>query len=432
MRLMTFGSAIAITLLGFLIAWQFVNPAPPRTITIATGHADGAYFLFAERYRELLAAEGIGLEIRETAGSVENLQLLADESARVDLAFVQGGTATETESAGLTSLGSLYYEPLWVFYRGTDRLARLTGLDGKRIAIGEPGSGTHAVALTLLEDNFIDTRSGNILPLGGRDAAQALWRGDVDTAFFVASASSPLIQELLHRDDTRLMSFARAQAYSRLHPFLSATILPEGIIDLQANIPPQDTDLLAPTANLVVHNDFHPALASLWLQIATRIHGSGSLFAQPGDFPNTHNLEFPLNDEARRYYRHGPSFLQRYLSFWTANLIDRMKVMLVPLLTLMIPFIKIMPPAYRWQVRKKIYRWYVELRALDINHPENEPAARNRSRLQQLDSLEEEVRKVSVPLSYSDELYNLRLHIGLVREKLLGSRQVAGETDLNQ
>jgi TRAP transporter TAXI family solute receptor len=420
MRLITFGSALLLTLIGFAVAWQFVNPAPPHTLVIATGQMDGAYYLFAQHYREQLAQDGIELEIRTTAGSIENIELL--KSNKVDLAFVQGGTGSATDAGILTSLGSLYYEPLWVFYRGEQTLSRITELQNRRIAIGEPGSGTHAITSMLLGDNFIDPGTDSIQAIGGAAGAQALLEGDIDALFLVAAPAAPLVQNLLHRQDIRLMSFARAGAYTRLHHFLTTVTLPEGVIDLQANIPPRDTVLLAATANLAVRDDFHPALVSLLLQVATVTQATGSLFEQSGSFPNSANLEFPLDDDARRFYKHGPPLLQRYLPFWTASLIDRLKIMLVPLLTLLLPLGKIMPPAYRWRVRKKIYRWYRELQALDTTSSASQSGAALELLLQKLDQLEEDVRKVSVPLSYADELYSLRLHIGLVRDKLLASR----------
>ncbi len=419
--LKTFAPAVAITIIGFVIAYQFVDPAPPGSIVIATGAEEGAYFLYARRYREQLAADGIELELRNSAGSVENLRLLEDASGQVDLAFVQGGVAT-ADAPGLVSLGSLYHEPLWVFYRGEQTVTRLPELLGRRIAIGEEGSGTRAIALTLLEDYAIERGADSLLPLGGRAAAQALLNAEVDAAFFVAGPDAPLIQELLYADTVRLMSFARSAAYARRYHFLSAITLPEGVIDFDANIPAQDTQLLAPTANLVARNDFHPALVSLVLQAVSRVHGGGDLFVPPGTFPAPRYLDLALDQDARRYYEHGPPFLQRYLPFWAASLVDRLKIMLVPLLTLLIPLFKIMPPAYRWQVRKKIYRWYRELQALDIVHPGAETAARLDDCLVQLDRIEDEVRKVEVPLSYADELYSLRLHLDLVRKHLRGAR----------
>jgi len=418
MHIKTFGPAILIALAGCFIAWQFVNPAPPDTITIATGQQGGAYVLFAERYREILAREDITLNILETAGSVENLGLLEEDPLSIDIAFVQGGSAARPPAQGLVSLASLYYEPLWVFYRDDAELTRITQLQHKRIASGEPGSGTQSVTRTLLQGNGLDDAQLTQLPVGDEAAVSALLDGKADAAFLVASVESPLVQQLLRTPGIRLMSFERAEAYTRQHHFLSRITLPEGVIELQENIPAQDTTLLAATANLVTHEDFHPALVGLLLQAAEEIHGGGSLFAGPDTFPNQQNLEFPLDSGARRYFRFGPPFLQRFLPFWTANLIDRIKIMLIPLLALLIPLMKVMPPTYRWQVRKKIYRWYSELQALDFEHPEALPAETIRASVQKLDDIEEEVRKVKVPLSYSDELYNLRLHIEMVRNKL--------------
>ena len=418
MRLMTFATAVIIALAGFLLAWQFVNPPPPRTIVIATGQQDGAYYLFAERYRERLAAEGIDLQILETAGSIENLGLLEDENSGVDLAFIQGGVGTHSKSESLVSLASLYYEPIWMFYRGDEIIDRLTALSGKRISAAEEGSGTRAVASTLLEANQLDTAPDALLAVETRAAEAMLKEGNLDAAFFVASPQSKLVQRLLREDNVHLMSFGRATAYTRTHHYLSQVTLPEGVIDLKANIPIQDTTLLAATANLVATENFHPALVSLLLQIASEVHGGGDIFEKSGEFPNANNLEFPLDNDAAQYFEYGPPFLQRYLSFWTANLIDRLKIMLVPLVTLLIPLFKVMPPAYRWRVRKKIYRWYRELKLLDIDNPELESDENLQHLLTRLEAIEDEVRQVSVPLSYADELYDLRLHIGLVRSKL--------------
>ncbi len=416
-----YGPALLAALIGFWIAYQFVQPAPPDRIVVTTGGKEGAYYMFAQQYREILARNGITLDIRNSHGSVENIERLQAKTA--DLAFVQGGTSRSTNPQDLFSLSSLYYEPLWVFYRGDDELTRLINLRGKRLAVGPEGSGTRFVALQLLKDNGVAGPPTVVSSLGGQKAANALLSGDVDGAIFVASLRAPIVQKLLTAPDLRLMSFERAEAYTRRHRYLSSVPLPQGVVDLEKNIPPVDTILIAPTANLVVRKDFHPALADLLLQAATEIHGSGDVFERGGEFPSAKYLEFPLSKEAERYYKHGPSFLQRYLPFWAATLVQRMVVMLIPLVALLFPLFKIVPPTYRWRVRSRIYRWYKDVKAVDMGFEGDWSPERLSVYLTELDRIEDEVNKIPTPLAYADKLYDLRMHINLVRERLTGARK---------
>ncbi len=418
-QLKIFGPAFLVAIIGFWIAYQFVAPAPPDNIVISTGRKDGAYYLFAEEYRDILGRSGITLEIRTSAGSVENIKRLEAKEGGVDLAFVQGGTKRPQGSGNLVSLGSLYYEPLWVFYRGGKAVKRLPELVGKKIAIGEPGSGTRPVALQVLKDNAMGQSPTPVSSVGGKAAASMLLRGDVDAAFFIASPRSATIHQLLLASDIRLMSFDRAEAYARIHRYLSRVTLPQGVIDLHRNIPPADATLIAVAANLVVRQDFHPALIDLLLQTATKVHGTGNLFERPGEFPSPMYLEFPLSNEAARFYRRGPSFLRRYLPFWAATFIDRMIVMLIPFFALLIPLIRILPPTYRWRVRSRIYRWYKNVQAVDVGLRDEQSPERLGELMAELDRIEGELSKISVPPAYADQLYTLRVHINLVRGKLL-------------
>jgi TRAP transporter TAXI family solute receptor len=408
-----------LALAGFLIAYQFVDPAPPRSLTIASGPEDGAYARFADRYRDILAAEGIELKIRHTRGSLENLRLLG--SAAVDVAFVQGGTGGEIDpGASLYSLGSLYFEPGWLFYRGEQAMERITELKGKRLAIGEPGSGTRALALTLIRDNGLDGEGIELVESRGQAAAQALGAGEIDAAFFVSGADSPTIEALIRNPDLRLMSFRRGRAYARSHPFISEVLLPEGLVDMRANIPDRDVHLLAPAANLVVRQALHPALQDLLVQAAKRVHGRGDWFERKDRFPAPDLLVFPLSPEAERFYEHGPPLLQRYLPFWAATLADRLKVMLLPALVILLPLIRAMPPIYRWRMRAKIYRWYRALEEVErLQRKGMDEAGRARGR-RELERIEAEVRRVHVPLSFAAQAYDLRMHIRLVRDALLG------------
>ena len=419
--LQIYGPALLITLVGFIVAYQFVAPAPPKHIVIATGRPDGAYYGFGLRYRELLAERGITLSVRETSGSLENLRLLA--SAQVDIALVQSGTGNAAETPDLMSLGSLYYEPLWVFSRADYPLTHFHQLRGMRLAIGEKGSGARAVAMQLLAANQLSEAATERFDLGGREAVEALRTGRVDAAFFVASPRSPLIQSLLEADDLAPMNFIRAPAYTRVYRYLSKVVLPEGVIDLAANIPVHDIALLAPTANLVARKNFHPALVDLFLQVATRIHRPGGIFEEYDQFPSPRFVDFPLSKDAQRFYEYGPSLLDRFLPFWAATLIDRMKVMILPLLTLLFPLFKIVPPTYRWRVSYRIYRWYRELNAVDMALETHRSEADIDKYLAELERIENDVRHINVPLSYSGSLYNLRLHIDLLQAKVLKARQ---------
>jgi len=409
-----FGPAILITLLGFILAYQFVDPAPPDHIRIATGEKSGAYYLFARQYQQALAREGIDLQIVTTAGSLENIRLL--QQGQVDIAFVQGGLANASGDDELESLGSFYYEPLWLFHRLNPAPAYLTGLRGRKIAIGRQGSGTRALAGQLLVDNRLADDNATLLPIGGQEAASRLLQGELDAAFFVASPESPLVQRLLLSDQVRLMNFQRAAAYTRRHHFLSRVLLPQGLVDLERDIPRQDIALLATTANLVSRPDLHPALIDLLIYSGGQIHGNGGWFEPTGKFPTPDLVDFPLSGEATQFYKRGPSFLQRYLPFWAATLLDRLKVLLLPLVALMIPLFKIMPPLYRWRIRSRIYPWYRDVLAIDRRMEQHDLDADQA--LTDLTAIEREVARVSVPLSFAEELYDLRLHISLVRERL--------------
>ncbi len=413
-----YGPLLLVMLAGFVVAYQFVEPAPPRTLTLATGGVDGAYHLYGQRYRDLLAQDGITVELRNTAGSIENLALLRD--GEVDVALVQGGLATPADAESLEALASLYHEPLWVFHTLGESLVDLRGLQGRHLAVGAEGSGTRAIALALLARNGIDAVGAVLRDAGGAAAAEALRGGVVDAAFFVAAPNAPLIAELLRDPDLQVLGFTRAAAYAREFDYLSRVTLVAGQVDLARGIPDTDVPLLAPTANLVAQADLHPALVMLLLQATSRVHAAGDGFSDPGTFPSVRHLDLPVNDAARRYHASGPPFLQRYLPFWAATLVDRLAVLLVPLLTLLLPLFKILPPTYRWRVRSRIYRWYRDLRRVEQRTFDGADDATRAWADGELDRIEREVSQIDVPLSYADQLFNLRLHIRFVRRELHG------------
>lgn len=426
--LATAGPFLLLALALLVVAYWVLDPTPPRKVVLATGVEQGAYAEFGKRYVQYLKQHGITVELRATNGANENLKLLRDPASGVDIAFVQGGAderdrrpADEDEDA-LVSLGSLFYEPVWIFYREDsaqrllkkDSLESLAQLPGWKLNIGARGSGVPHLMRRLLEANKIDMAAITILREAQTPAVQGLLEGSIDAITFASAPESVMVQMLLQTPGIKLFSFAQADAYSRRFAFLSPVTLPRGVVDLAADSPPADVHLVAPTATLVARQGTHPALIQLFVQAAQQIHGEAGWFQRKGDFPSIKGTERPLADEAQRFYAKGPPFLQRFLPFWVANLVDRMWVALVSIIAILIPLSRVVPPLYEFRIRSRVFRWYGRLRVVEDaqgKRPHDEL-------LRELDDIERSVEHVSVPLSYADELYALRSHIQLVRGRL--------------
>ncbi len=409
---------VALVLSGFWLASRYIRPAPPNTLVISTGAPGGAYQYYASLYRPILARSGIELREWGSEGSMDNLQRLKDRSQEVDVAFVQGGTAAAFADAELYSLGGLTPEPLWVFYRHRKNLDRVSHLKGLRIAIGPDGSGVNKLARDLMGANGVSLDAQHIVEEGGLQAVEAIQRGQVDAVFLVGAARSGPVWALLHTPGVKLMSFARADAYVRLFPFLEKVQLPAGGIDLAKNIPAKNVQLVAATMTMVVRDETHPALVSLLMEAAHEVHGRSGLFQKPHEYPKSEPVDLPLSSVASHYFKSGPPLLQRYLPFWAATLVDRMMVMLIPVVALLLPLLKIAPGLYTWRVRSRIFRYYGELKFLEAEM-ENEFGKHSpdewESRLNRLETM---VRHLQMPKAFMDQIYTLRGHINWVRQLL--------------
>lgn len=420
-RELTIVSLIAAIIIGgaFMIAFHFVRPAPPNSFVLSTGFEKGAYHLYGQRYRELLAKQKIKVELKTSAGSAENLKRLLDPDSGVDVAMIQGGVAPPADmDHGLVALAALYYEPLWIFYRSDNELTRPTQLAGKRIAAGPEGSGTRMLVGNILEASGALRASVPLSPLGGMAAAEALIAGQLDAALFVAGPEAPMVQKLLKAPGIRLMSLSHAEALARHLNYLSTVTLPRGMIDIAADIPPTNIRMVATTATLVARADFHPALVGVLLQAVSKVHKSAGIFRRAGEFPAAREGDFPVSEDAERYFRSGPPFLQRYMPFWVANLIERLLVLLVPLIAVLIPVIRLMPVLYDWRIKRKVFRWYRELKAVEIEARHNPDRLDAAQLLARLDEIEDGVDGTQVPLTYWDYVYTLRGHIEMVRARL--------------
>ncbi len=430
--LITGGPFIVLTAALLAGAYYFLKPTPPKRVVLATGPEQGAYVAFGKRYQEELKRFGIEVVLRPTAGSRENLRLLQDPKQDVQIAFVQGGAgetpATTDEGAQeklpVMSLGSVFYEPLWLFYRADAAkkirrdglLTEFTQLRGLRVNVGARGSGSPGIVNRMLLANQMERTDIKRDNLDLTPAVVALLSGKLDAMAMVSAPESPLVQMLLQTPGIRLLEFDQAEAYARRYRYLNPVMLPRGVVDLPRNVPTHDLDMVATTCSLVAREDLHPALAQLFVQAAARIHSSGGWISKTGQFPTQSNTEFPLARDAERYYRNGPPALQRYLPFWLANLVDRMWVALFSIIAILIPLARVVPPLYQYRIRSRIYKWYRHLRQIE-NALTDKNADRARL-LVELDDLDVKVERVAVPLAYADELYALRSAIGLVRKRL--------------
>lgn len=417
-----YGPLIALALIGFVWALSAMDPAPPGKIRFAAGAPGGAYHAYAERYQRLLEDQGIEVELVDTAGSIDNLRLL--EEGMADVAIVQGGLARPEDAEILRSAGGIFEEPFWIFVRADHPAESFSDLRDARLSIGVEGSGTRALALSIQQQYGGAWPEAARQKLGSTDSQAALFAGEIDAAAFAAAPDAPYIQALMRSKDVRLLPFERAEALARREEALSSVTLIRGVIDVGADIPAEDVPLVAAIAQLTVRKDIHPAIEAVLLDSAVLIHSEPSVFTEGGEFPNMVNVDLPVSKQVARYYQDGPSFLRRYFPFSVANFLDRAWVLAIPLLTLAIPLVRAAPPIYRWRVRRKIYVWYEDLRELEEKGRALAPGEARAGVLRSLEKLQVEVGKLEVPLSYNEDLYQLRSHIEFVKRLLSSTEPV--------
>ncbi len=412
---------VILTIIAFIVALRYISPAPPHKLTMVTGPADSTFARVGERYKKILAREGITLTLLQSEGSVDNLNRLSDPKSKVDIGLVQAGLTT-SETSDLVSLGSMFFEPVLLFYRGSTDMQRISELAGERVAVGPEGSGVRALALALLKANGIEEQgSSRLSSLEGTAAAKALIDHQLDAIFLTGDSASPqAAKELLHTEGVRMFGFARADAYLRRFPYLNKIPIPAAAFDLGVGLPANDINMLAPTVELVAHAELHPALVDVLLSAAYQVHGRASVIQSAGEFPNPTAYLFPIGQEAERYYKTGSkSVVYRYLPFWLASLVNRLLVVLLPIIVVVIPGLRLLPQLYRWRVNRRIHSRYSELMSLEKEtlRPDVTPQ-RRAELLKQLEHIERRAIGERTPGSHADQLYLLREHIEFVRENL--------------
>jgi hypothetical protein len=402
---------------GILI---FINSATPSTITLASGPKGSVFQNNAEKYKKILAREGVTLKIVPSEGSVENLKLLLNPKVAIDVGFVLGGEVNGANIDNLMSLGSVSYQPLMIFYRGKTKQL-LSDFKGLRLDIGPDGSGTNALALSLLKANGIEPKEGAVfidVPPG--DSARALLENRIDAIFVMGdSTSSEMMRQLLHTPEIHLYNFTQAEGYARRFNNLNKLEMPKGAIDFGRDIPAEDTFLVGPTVELIARTNLHPALSDMLLEAAREVHGTPGIFRKRGEFPVPLEHEFSISADATRYYASGKSYLYRTFPFGIASLIARLLAVIVPVGLLLIPALKVAPAIYRWRMESRINKWYRALLDLEREaHQTTVDQARRDELLRHLDKIENSVNKITVPAKFGNLFYVLREHIGFVRERL--------------
>ncbi len=420
---------LLVTLVALICVFGIVSlalshffPAPPSKITMATAFKGASFDFYGRLYKEKFALANVNLDLRETKGAIENLQLLKDPNSGVQIAFMTGGVSDGEHSPGLLSLGTIDYLVVWLFYNSTEPLQQLSQLEGKRIAVGPIGSGTRYTAEQILGKAGITSENATLAPLAGNGAVDALNDKKVDVAFILGGPETPAVQSLLQSPHVRLMSFPRAEAFTRIFPNLVRLDLPQGVFDINRNIPPNDVTLIATTNRVLVRSDLHPAVVNLLLETMQQVHGRAGIFQRSGEFPRPTDTDYPVAASAIDFYKNGPSFLERHLPLWLTVHAQRAIAAVVTFIAVGVPMLHYFPMLYRWNMRRRLVDWYGQLKALELSIDTNPTEQNLIAKQAEVERIEGAVSRTRFPLSFADQLYDLRGHIDIVRRRLTPAR----------
>ena len=393
-------------------------PSPPSKVVMATAFKGASFEYFGRQYREVFARYKVDLELRETAGAVDNVKLLQDPKSGVQVGFVTGGVSDGKRAPDVLSLGTVYNQPFWIFYASNEQLDRLSQLKGKRIAVGPEGSATRFTAEQILGKGGINSETATLLPFGGSAAYNALNEGKVDAVWIIGVPEATAVQSFLRNPNVRLMSFPTAEAFTSIFPDLNRLVLPQGVVDIDRNIPPADVQLIATTSKVLIRNDLHPEIVQLLLQTMKEVHSGSDIFHRGGEFPNGTDGEYPVAPSAADFYKNGPSFMQRHLPLWLSVHVQRAIAVVLTGIAIGFPLFRFLPQLYNWMTRRRLLHWYGQLKSLEASF-ETSPNDKHLAEKQaEIDRIEDAVSHIRFPLTFSDQVYNLRSHIDIVRRKI--------------
>ena len=406
-RLLLVALPAAAVLAIFYVVYILVDPLPPRRLVIGAGIAGSGYDNFARRYARVLARDGIDLEIRNTAGAVENLDLLRDPASKVQAALTTVGFAQPGDSDHLASLGGVFDAPIFVFYKSAERVTQFAQLRGKRLAIGTAGTSVRPLILQVLKAGGAADAPTRFVDMDYDRAIDALIAGEIDVAIFPSQLDTGLFRRALTAPDVRLMNVAQAAAIAKTVPGIKHVVLWQGLIDLTHDIPDADVNLLASGNSLLVRKDLHPALQYLLLEAIREVHSAPGPFNRLGEFPAEQPNDLPLSLTAQSFYRSGPTFWQRYTSFWLTSLLDRILF-----------FIGFTSRLYRWLAVRRIVRLHRALGGLERELAQSEDKAQLAQHQARLSEIESAVRTLKVAPPFEVDLHRLRIHLRMVQDHI--------------
>jgi TRAP-type uncharacterized transport system substrate-binding protein len=421
------GLATAVGIVSIVsLALIYFLPAAPSKVIMATGTKGASFEYWGRQYRETFARFNVELELRETAGAAQNLELLRDPKSGVEIAFMLGGVSDGKHAPEVLSLGTVYNTPFWLFYSSSEPIDQLSQLTGKRIAVGPVGNGGRLLAEKVLGKAGVNSENATLLPFGGSAAVEALNDGKADAVSILGPPDATAVHSLLQNPNARIMNFPTAEAFTIIFPELVRLVLPQGVLDIKQNIPPHDVPLIGATDKVLVRSDLHPEIVPLLLQAMVEAHGARAIFQRSGEFPNGTDTEYPVAPAATDFYRDGPSYMQRHVPLWLSVHVQRALAVLVTALAIGYPLFRLMPVAYTWINRRRLFYWYAQLNALEASF-DTDPTDKHLTRKQgEIERIEDAVSHIHLPLTFSDQVYNLRSHIDIVRHKIASQVNAPG------
>ena len=419
--------AAIVGIVGIIsLALIYFIPAPPSKVVMATAFKGASFDYYGRQYREIFARYKVDLELRETAGAVENVKLLQDPESGVQIGFVTGGVSDAKHAPDVLSLGTVYNEPFWIFYSSNEQLDRLSQLEGKRIAVGTVGSATRYTAEQILGRGGINSENATLLPFAGSAADRALNDGKVDVVWIIGVAEATAVQSFLRNPNVRLMSFSMAEAFTRIFPEFNRLVLPQDVVDIGRNIPPADVQLIGTPSQVLIRSDLHPAIVQLLLQTMKEVHSGATILHREGEYPNGTDAEYTVAPTATDFYKNGPSFMQRHLPLWLSVHVQRAIAVLVTGIAIGFPLFRFLPQLYNWMTRRRLFYWYAQLKLLEASFDANSDDKHLAEKQAELDRIEDAVSHIRFPLTFSDHVYNLRSHIDIVRRKITSRTHALG------